>query len=64
MDVGEAVITPLRAKCQPLVIETQQVQYCRMQVVHMALLINRPKPKLICLTDTVPGLDATAGHPH
>ncbi len=64
MDVGKAVITALRTKCQPLVIEAQQVQYCRMQVVHMALLINRAKPKLICLADGVPGLDPTASHPH
>ena len=45
-------------------IQPELVQHGRVQVVHVALLIDRAEPELIRLADDVAGLDAAAGHPH
>ena len=64
MDVGEAEVAALESERQPLVVEPQQVQYRGVQIVHVAVAVDRTKAKLIRGADDVPGLDTAPGHPH
>ena len=47
MDVGEAEVAALESERQPLVVEPQQVQYRGVQIVHVAVAVDRTKAKLI-----------------
>src|SRR4051812_48976758 len=47
MDIGEAEITALRTERQLLMVESQQVQDCRLQVVHMHLVFGDAEAEFV-----------------
>ncbi len=49
---------------EPFVIEAQQVQDRRMDIVDVRLLLGGPQAHSVSCPDDLPALDAAAGEPH
>src|ERR1035438_1604840 len=63
-DVGETEITAGITIRQLGVIKAELMQQCRVKVVHVYLILGRCETKLVSGTVHVPGLEASACHPH
>ena len=63
MHVGQAEITTRVVISQPLVIEAQAMQDCRMQVMHVGWFVDDVKTKLVGRTERLARFDAAAGVP-
>lgn len=64
VNIGQTIISSLKTKRQFFVIETQQMQNCGVQVMHMNRILGHIKPEIICGTNRNPWLDASASQPH
>src|SRR5262249_14862823 len=63
-DVGQPHVAAAEPVGQPLVVDAQQVQHGRVQVVHLHLVLDRVEAVLVSgAVDHAP-LDAAAGQPH
>ena len=63
MNVGEPKIPSRIMICQSLVIDPHQVEDCRVQIMHMNLIFDSRKSKLIGAAIRHPALDATSCEP-
>src|SRR5262249_59006662 len=64
MDVGQAEVAAGVAVGELFVIESEEVKYCGVQVVHMDLLLDGLETQVVGCAVDVASLDAAAGHPH
>src|SRR5207247_3502598 len=64
MDVGEAEIATRVAEGELLVIETEQMKNCRVQVVYMDFIFDGLKTEFVRGAVDVTAPDAAARHPH
>src|SRR5262245_10758345 len=62
--IGEPLIAAVMPKRQLLVIQPQQMQDRRVEVIHRDALRPRPQAELVGLADCLPPLHAAAGQPH
>ena len=63
-DVGQAEIAAGMAERQPLVVEAQEMQDRRLQVVDVDRVFDDVKPEVVGRAVDNARLDAAAGHPH
>ena len=63
MDVGEAKIAAAVAVCQPRVVEAEQMQHRRLQVVHVHRLFHGLEPELVGRAVHRAAANAATGHP-
>jgi len=61
VDVGQAKVAALEAIRQPLVVEAEQVQQRRVQVVDVDLVLCHVEAELVALTNRHTSLHAAAG---
>lgn len=64
MNVRQAVVAALEFVGQFSVIDTQQVQQRRMQVMDVDFVFSYVVANFVCRSDRLSGLDATTRHPH
>jgi len=63
MHVGQAEVAAASAECQPLVIETQEVQDRGVQVVHRADVLDRIDSQFVGRADQGAAFRAAASQP-
>ena len=64
MDVGEAEVAALELEGELLVVEAEQVQQGRVQVVDVGLVLDAVEAEFVGLAVGDAGADAAAGEPH
>src|SRR3954452_24846798 len=64
MDVGQAERPPLELVGELRVVESEQVQHRRVQVMHVYLVLRDIEAKLIGLAENDTALESAACHPH
>ena len=64
VDIGQAVVSPLKAIGQLLMIKTKEVHPGRLEVVHMDGIFSHTKAQIIRLTVDMPSLHSATGHNH
>jgi hypothetical protein len=63
VDVGQSEVASTVTVSQSFVIDSEQVEQSRMQIMHMDFVLSGVKPKIIGCTITESGLDSRAAHP-
>src|SRR5262249_32264088 len=64
VNVGQTEIAPLKTISQFLVIESEQLQDRRVQIVNVYPVLDGVETELVSLTDRDAGFDPTARQPH
>ena len=64
MYIGQAVVSPLEAIGQLLMIKTKEVHPGRLEVVHMDGIFSHTKAQIIRLTVDMSYLHSATGHNH
>ena len=64
MDIRQAEVPPCVTVSKFFVVETQQVENGRMQVVNMDYILDRLEAKFIRRAMNVPAFDTAAREPH
>ena len=64
VDIGQAVVSPLKAIGQLLMIKTKKVHPGRLEVVHVHWIFGYTEAQIIRLTVDMPSLHSATGHNH
>ena len=64
VDIGQTIIPPLEAECQPLVVEAKLMQDRGLQVMDVNRILRDTKSQLVGLSVVEAPLHSAAGHPH
>ena len=64
VNVGEAKIAPLEPIGQPGMVQTEQVENRRVQIVNVDFVFDGVKSQFICFAVNEARLDTAAGEPH
>src|SRR5262249_1219213 len=63
MDIGQTHVAAAEPKRQPLVIDAEEMQHCRVQIVHLQLVLHDLVSPFVRLAKGNPGLGPAAGEP-
>src|SRR5438128_12350260 len=63
-NIGEAIVTALKAEGEPLVVETEQVKNGRLQIVHMNFILSYTEAQFVRFAIHHAALHAASGHDH
>ena len=64
MNIGQAIVASLKAIGQTLVIESQQMQERRIQIVYVYWIFGYIESEVVGRSVDVAAFDAAAGEPH
>ena len=64
LDIGQAEIAALETVGQFRVIESEQMQQRRVQIVHVDLVLHDVETEFVGFAESDARFDAAAGHPH
>lgn len=64
MDIRQSIVSARVSVCQPRMVDTHQVQHCRVQIVNVDAIFDRVHPQVIRCAKGRSAAYPAASHPH